>query len=61
MFMLMILCGIFRVVLPLFFNDSYMPLMLLSQVLWIASFVIFCLCYVGILVKPRTDGLFWIA
>ena len=57
MFMLMILCGIFRVVLPLFFNDSYMPLMLLSQVLWIASFVIFCLCYVGILVKPRTDGL----
>lgn len=58
MFMLMILCGIFRVVLPLFFNDSYMPLMLLSQVLWIASFVIFCLCYVGILVKPRTDGLF---
>lgn len=58
MFMLMILCGIFRVVLPLFFNDSYMSLMLLSQVLWIASFVIFCLCYVGILVKPRTDGLF---
>ena len=58
MFMLMILCGIFRVVLPLFFNDGYMMLVLLSQIIWIASFVLFCVSYVGILAKPRTDGLF---
>lgn len=58
MFMTMILCGVFRVVLPLFFNDGYMMLVLLSQILWIASFVMFCVSYVGILSKPRVDGLF---
>ncbi|MDO4897020.1 MAG: NnrS family protein [Moraxella sp.] len=58
MFIIMLLCATFRVVLPIFFNDDYMTLMLLSQLLWIVAFGLFCVSYVGILSKPRTDGLF---
>lgn len=58
MFMLMLLCAIFRVVLPIFFNDDYLALILLSQILWIVAFVLFCVSYVRILSTPRTDGLF---
>lgn len=58
MFMLIVLCGIFRVVLPIFFNDDYMVLILLSQVLWVGAFGLFCASYAGILSSPRTDGLF---
>lgn len=57
-FMLMMVCAMFRVVLPIFFNDDYLTLMLLSQVVWILAFVLFCISYVGILSSPRTDGLF---
>lgn len=56
-FVLMIISGITRVLLPLIFDD-YMILMLISQMAWILSFVLFCVSYIGILTKPRTDGLF---
>ena len=56
-FILMIISGITRVLLPLIFHD-YMILILISQMAWILSFMLFCVSYIGILIKPRTDGLF---
>jgi len=56
-FILMIVSAIFRVVLPMFGYD-YMTWILISQIAWILSFVLFCFSYIGILSKPRTDGLF---
>lgn len=56
-FILMIISGIVRVLLPMFFED-YMLLIFISQMAWILSFVLFCVSYIGILIKPRTDGLF---
>ena len=45
-----------RVLLPLFFNQFYMPLVTLSQVLWIAAFLVFFVVYGPMLIKARTDG-----
>ncbi len=56
-FILMIISGITRVLLPMIFDD-YMNLIFISQIAWILSFVLFCMAYMGILAKPRIDGLF---
>ncbi|OOR89947.1 short-chain dehydrogenase [Moraxella caviae] len=56
-FLLMIGAGLVRVLLPMF-GGEYLTWILVSQVLWIVSFALFCVSYVGILSKPRTDGLF---
>lgn len=56
-FVLMIVSALCRVLLPMFGGD-YMTWVLVSQVTWVLSFMLFCVSYVGILSKARTDGLF---
>ena len=56
-FILMIVSALCRVLLPMFGGD-YMAWMLVSQAAWVLSFMLFCVSYVGILSKARTDGLF---
>lgn len=56
-FILMILSALCRVLMPMLGGD-YMMWILISQVAWILCFGLFCLSYVGILAKQRTDGLF---
>ncbi|WP_066803938.1 NnrS family protein [Moraxella oblonga] len=56
-FILIILSAIFRMVLPMLGGD-YMTWILSSQILWIMAFALFCVAYIPILTKPRTDGLF---
>lgn len=56
-FILMIVSALCRVLLPMFGGD-YMTWVLVSQVTWVLSFMLFCVSYVGILSKARTDGLF---
>ncbi|MDO4450293.1 MAG: NnrS family protein [Moraxella sp.] len=56
-FILMIISAISRVLLPIF-GGNYMSWIAISQMAWILSFMLFCVSYVGILSKPRTDGLF---
>ncbi len=48
--------AISRVILPLFFNQFYMPLITLSQLLWISSFLVFFIVYAPMLIKARADG-----
>lgn len=57
MFILMTISALCRVIMPMFGGD-YMTWVLISQVAWVLSFGLFCVSYVGILAKPRTDGLF---
>lgn len=56
-FILMMISATSRVLLPMFGGD-YMNWIAISQMAWILSFMLFCVSYVGILSKPRTDGLF---
>lgn len=56
-FVLMIISGLCRVLMPLLF-DEYMVWLLISQITWIMAFVLFGISYIAILSKPRTDGLF---
>ncbi len=55
-FCLLFASGVVRVVLPLLWPAQYQSWILLAQVLWIASFTIFALVYLPILVGPRADG-----
>ncbi|WP_323842162.1 MULTISPECIES: NnrS family protein [unclassified Moraxella] len=57
MFVLMIVSGACRVFMPMFGGD-YMLWILVSQVVWIIAFGLFCVSYAKILSKPRTDKLF---
>lgn len=57
MFILMIASALCRVILPMFGGD-YMIWILLSQMAWVFCFALFCVSYVGILSRPRIDGLF---
>jgi uncharacterized protein involved in response to NO len=50
--------AISRVILPLFFNQFYMHLISLSQILWIAAFLLFFIVYAPMLIKARVDGRF---
>lgn len=56
-FVLMIGAALCRVLLPMLGGD-YLVWIMLSQLAWIMSFVLFCVSYAGILLRPRTDGLF---
>lgn len=47
-----------RVILPIFFGKFYLHLIGLSQVLWIAAFLIFFIRYAPMLIKARVDGRF---
>ncbi|PNK61537.1 NnrS family protein [Psychrobacter sp. FDAARGOS_221] len=57
-FVLMVLAFVFRVVMPLIAIDQYMTWIMIAQTAWIACFTLFCVSYLPILAKPRTDGLF---
>ncbi|WFF37886.1 NnrS family protein [Moraxella nasibovis] len=56
-FMLMMVSAVSRAVLPMF-GGEYMRWIALSQVAWILAFMLFCVSFVGVLSKPRVDGLF---
>jgi uncharacterized protein involved in response to NO len=45
-----------RVALPLVMPQTYVPLIVLSGLLWCAAFAIFTLAYIPILTRPRLDG-----
>lgn len=57
MFILMSVSALCRVILPMFGGD-YMVWILLSRMAWVFCFALFCVSYVGILSRPRIDGLF---
>ena len=48
--------AIARVILPLFLSQFYIHLIGLSQVLWIAGFLLFFVVYGPMLIKARVDG-----
>jgi uncharacterized protein involved in response to NO len=53
---LLILGVVSRVFLPIFLLNYYVYLIALSQVLWIAAFIIFVAVNFPLLIKPRVDG-----
>lgn len=55
-FALLFVGALIRVLLPLLLPALYGSWMVLSQVLWIAAFMLFCYVYAPILVKPRFGG-----
>lgn len=55
-FVLLLLAAFFRVIVPLFNLQNYVLWVGLSQLLWIASFLVFLLVFLPILIKPRIDG-----
>jgi len=55
-FILFITGIIVRVMLPLLNVFDYLSLIKLSQLLWLAAFIIFTFIYLPILCKPRPDG-----
>jgi len=52
---LLLLGALVRVVLPLLAGDYYSLWIGLSQLLWVAAFVVFLLIYTPILIKPRLE------
>lgn len=58
MYGLMVLVFISRVWLPLVDMSHYLLWIMVAQSAWIACFVLFCVSYLPILVRPRPDGLF---
>lgn len=52
----MIIAALFRVIVPLFAMDLYPLWILVSQGFWILAFLLFCLRYLPILLRPRADG-----
>lgn len=57
MFFMIIISALCRVLMPILGGD-YMTWLLISQIGWILAFGFFFITYVGILTKPRADGLF---
>ena len=50
-------CGaVVRVFLPLVMMDYYLSWIVISQLLWITSFLLFAIVYTPILTQPRADG-----
>lgn len=47
-----------RVILPLINPSDYLTWIAVSQILWIAAFLIFVVIYSPMLIKPRIDGQF---
>ena len=48
--------SIARVILPLFLPEQVITFILISQLLWIISFALFCIEYIPLLIKPRVDN-----
>ena len=55
-FVLLLSGAVVRVLFPLLDNDLYVYWIGLSQMLWIASFLIFLVVYAPMLISPRIDG-----
>jgi uncharacterized protein involved in response to NO len=55
---LLLLSACFRVILPLLTASYYPMWVAISQLLWIAAFVLFLISYFPMLVRPRIDGQF---
>jgi uncharacterized protein involved in response to NO len=55
-FFLLLASATFRVIAPLFNPTNYVVWLGLSQILWIASFLIFVVVFFPILSRPRIDG-----
>jgi uncharacterized protein involved in response to NO len=57
-FILLVVGGVCRVLLPIFDMDHYVTWILLSQIFWAVAYLIFVISYAHILIKPRIDGQF---
>jgi uncharacterized protein involved in response to NO len=57
-FILLVLGGLCRVLLPLLDMNHYVTWILFSQILWSVAYLIFIIAYARILIKPRVDGQF---
>ena len=57
-FALMVLAFVSRALLPLVDMSHYLVWIMIAQGAWIACFVLFCISYLPMLVRPRPDGLF---
>ena len=55
-FALLHIGAIVRVILPIFLNQYYHELILISQLLWISAFLVFFIRYAPMLIKARVDG-----
>jgi uncharacterized protein involved in response to NO len=55
-FALLLAGAVVRVLFPLLNNELYICWIALSQLLWIAAFVVFLFVYAPMLVKARIDG-----
>ena len=55
-FSLLVLSAISRVFLPLLMGQHYLLWVMLSQLLWLAAFVLLLWRYLPMLIKPRVDG-----
>ena len=57
--LLILLAGaVFRVIVPLLTSHYYLMWVAISQLLWIAAFLLFLISYLPMLIKPRVDGQF---
>ncbi len=57
-FIVLIVGSMIRVILPLFDMEHYLIWIVISQIAWIAAFLIFVISYSSMLIKPRIDGQF---
>jgi len=57
-FVLLVVGGLFRILLPIIDMNHYVTWIFLSQILWSAAYLIFVIAYARILIKPRIDGQF---
>lgn len=57
-FVLLVLGGLCRVLLPIIDMNHYVTWILLSQIFWSVAYLIFVIAYARILIKPRIDGQF---
>ena len=55
---ILIIGALFRVIAPLMAENYYVIWVAISQILWIAAFLLFIITYFPMLVKPRVDGQF---
>lgn len=55
-FIVINLAVVTRVAFPLMFPEQYLRWVQISGWMWVLAFVIFCLIYAPILIKPRVDG-----
>ena len=52
----LVLGAVVRVIVPLLVSKHYLMWVAISQLLWIAAFLIFLVSYLPMLIRPRVDG-----